>query len=434
VTGGDEVKLGRRSRDAGPAVIVIDRSERDRAAAAAEKEPNDTDATAQALALPGAVRGRIDGAGDRDLYAVTVPAPGTLRVVLGAVEDADLVLEVRQPGGQRLAISDNLPAKVAESVPNLFVQPGPLILEVREFVKPPPKAARGKKAKAPPPPPPPRGGRPSQPYLLEVSLLPPPAEGDEREPNEEPAFATDLPLGTTGRGMLSSKRDIDVWRVALEGAREDEALSIDVEGVEGVALKVTLLDGAGAPLVERKGRPGATVSLRSVAVPEPATVVFVAVSGDRASDGEHYTVRAASAPIVLDEEIEPNDTPATASPLADVPGTTSGTRVGTLAAGDVDCYRLEPDELPRRLSLIFAPPAGVDGQLAVVAEDGTVLAGPADAGRRGGEERLVDVPVPPGRAAIVKVTGKAGDASERYRLRWSVTDAPEPEPVLGVDE
>src|SRR5262245_29988674 len=150
-SGVDELKLGRRSRDAGPAVVIVDRSERGPATTVPEKEPNEDAARAQALPLPGAVRGRIDGAGDIDVYKVVVPAPGTLRVSVSGVDDADLVLELRQPGGEVLAASDNGGAKVAEGVPNLFVQPGPVLIVVREAVKAAPKPKSKPKKGAPPP-------------------------------------------------------------------------------------------------------------------------------------------------------------------------------------------------------------------------------------------------------------------------------------------
>lgn len=434
VTGSDEIKLGRRRGDAGPAVIIVDKSERSALSETAEKEPNED---GQAIPVPGAVRGRLDKAGDRDLYKVTLPVAGTLKVSLSAVDDADLVLEVRQPGGELIAACDNGPAKVAEGIPNLFVQPGPLVIEVREARAPAkPSKAKPKKGAPPPPPPAPSRTGPSQPYLLEVRLLPPSAPGEEREPNDQSAFADDLAMGATGRGIIGWRRDTDTWRVPLEGVREDEGLSVDVEGVEGVSLKVSLVDGAGATLVERKGKTGASVSLRSVSVPGgkegegKGTTLFVVVTGDRPSD-ESYTVRAQAAALVLDEESEPNDSPASASPLADVPGATSGTRVGTLAAGDVDCFRLDPADGARSLDVIFSPPASVDGSLALVAEDGSPMAAPVDAAKKGGPERLT-VTVPSGKPAIIKLVGKVGEAGERYKLRWTVAEAAAPVP--GVDD
>src|SRR5262249_5533880 len=98
-SGPEEVKLSKRSCDAGPAVIVVDKlTDAVGQTPVEEKEPNDARSGGQPLSLPGAVRGRIDKADDWDVYKVAIPQPGTLRVTLTGVDDADLVLEVQGPG------------------------------------------------------------------------------------------------------------------------------------------------------------------------------------------------------------------------------------------------------------------------------------------------------------------------------------------------
>jgi hypothetical protein len=148
-SGPEEIKLGKRSRDAGPAVVIVDRiTDRATGPTIDEKEPNDAKSGGQPVALPLSVRGRIDVADDWDVYKVTVPTAGTLRVTLSGIDDADLILEAQAPGGQLLAVSDNGPAKVAEAIPNLVVQPGTVNLVVHEYVKPAPKKPKGAKAPA----------------------------------------------------------------------------------------------------------------------------------------------------------------------------------------------------------------------------------------------------------------------------------------------
>jgi hypothetical protein len=426
--GPEELKLGKRSRDAGPAVVIVDKIvDRATGPTIAEKEPNDAKSGGQAVTLPLRLSGRIDAADDWDVYKLTIPTAGTLRVSLGAVDDADLVLEVQSSTGELLAVSDNGPAKVAEGIPNLFVQPGTVSLVVHEYVKPAPKPRKGQKAAAPP-----RRTAPSSPYLLEATLGPPPGPGEEREPNNEPAFATELSLGATGRGYVGWKKDVDVWKVALDGVRDDDALSVDVDGVPGVALRVAVLDGTGATVLERRGQTGAPLALRSVQIRERNPIYFVTVSGDKPNADEGYAVRVTTAPIVLDEETEPNDTPATASPLVDVPGTQSGTRIGTLPAGDVDLYKLDPAPEARTLAVTVAPPPTVDVEVSVVGADGkTVIAGPAGAGKKGAPAQLAAVAVPPGTEVYVRVAARSGASeTERYRLRWALRAPAEPAPGL----
>lgn len=393
----------------------------------AEAEPNDEPGAAQRLSVPGGVRGVIDRAGDQDGYVVEVAAPGTLSARLSPVEDADLVLDLHDGAGKKLLVSDNGPAKTAEGFPNVVLQPGTYRLVVREFVKKP----KGRQATA-------AAGRtaPSRPYELELALRPLPGPGEEAEPNDQAAFAGTVAIGGAASGWIGWRKDRDVWKVPLEGAGDDMALAVDVDGVADVALTVAVLDGTEAVLLERKGRAGEALALRNVAIRpgEPHYYVVVSTSG-RGHLDERYELRLSSAPFQLDEEEEPNDTIAAPGALADVPDADSGTRVGYLGRGDVDVYRLEPSEAPRRLHVTAEPPPGIDVELAVLGADGRPLVPPADAGKRGAAEKLASVPIPAGAAAFVRLSLKSGDGmSDRYRLRWSAVIADEAPPPPGLDE
>jgi hypothetical protein len=176
--------------------------------------------------------------------------------------------------------------------------------------------------------------------------------------------------------------------------------------------------------------------LRSVQIREKNPIYFVTVTGDKPNPDEAYTLRVATAAIVLDEETEPNDTPATASALADIPGAEAGVRVGTLPAGDVDLYKLDPAPADRTLALVVAPPASVAVELGVVSEDGHPIAGPTGGDKKGAEVKIPSAAIPAKTVAYVRVAAKAGSSdTERYKLRWSlgVTAAPA-EKVPGVDE
>ncbi|HKA89558.1 MAG TPA: hypothetical protein VKE22_17955, partial [Haliangiales bacterium] len=169
-----------------------------------------------------------------------------------------------------------------------------------------------------------------------------------------------------------------------------------------------------------------------VAIPPQAPFVFAVVSGDAANPDERYTITASVRAAQLDEESEPNDTPETASPLADVPGTEAGTRVGTLAGTDVDVFRLDPAPGPRSLSVTVEPPPGLDVEVTLLGPGGKVLLGPVDSAKKGGAEKIVAAPIAPGAPAFVRVRAKAGASTEIYKLRWSVAAAATPVP--GIDE
>jgi hypothetical protein len=367
-----------------------------------------------------------NGKADVDMYLVTVPTAGTLAAHLSAVDDADLVLEIADQNNQVLVSSDNGPAKTAEGVPNLFVQPGNYSVTVREFVK---KPKSGKPA--------PRT-QPSQPYALDVELGPIPAPDEEREPNDDAAFSDDLVLGGDVTGWIGWKHDKDYWKLPLDHVPEDDALSVDVDAVPDVTLSAAVQDGTGAVLLERKGREGEGLALRNVAVKKGEPFYFVVVSGDRPNIDEKYTLKVTSTPFQVDEEAEPNDSPQTASPLADVPNADAGTRVGFLAAGDVDFYKLDPAATPRLLHLVVEPPGAIGAEIAVVGDDGKPVpgGGPVDPGKKGAPARLDDVAIGANMTAYVRVTNKSGSTTtDRYRLRWSAVavTAPEPTPIPGME-
>ena len=412
---------GGASRDA-PAVVVVDKGGAGGVTLVPEKEPNEDSATAQAVTAPGGVEGAIDEDKDKDWFAVQVTQPSVVAIRVSGAADADLIVDVLDGSSKKLMTSDNGPAGTIEGAPNLSVQPGTIRVVVREFVK---------KVK---PPKPPRAA-PSQPYELTVQLLPAPVAGEEVEVNDEVALANELPMGGTVTGFVGWKKDRDVWKVPLDKAGADDALSIDVDGVPEVPLRVAMLDRNEAVLLERQGRAGEPVALRNVAVKQGEPHGFVTVTAAKGNTDQRYTLRVSSAPFELDEESEPNDRPAQASPLADVPNADSGIRVGFLGRGDVDVFKLEPGPNPRSLKVSVEPPADLDVTVAVVDESGGALAPAVDAQKRGKPETLTHA-VPGGKAAFVKVSAKTGASdTDRYRLRWSAPAAEEPAPpVPGINE
>jgi hypothetical protein len=410
-----------RAGDGGPAVVVVDPRD---LAVVPEREPNDDAAQALVFAEEPArvaVRGTIGAAPDRDLFRVSVEARATLRVRLSAVPGVDLALDVTGAAGKLLVTSDNGSAAVAEGVPNLVLTPGTYQLVVREYQK----TAKGK-------PPEPRTVA-SGAYLLEATLLPPPPVGEEVEPNDQAAFAGEVALGETVTGFVGWRRDRDVFRIQLAGAGEDQALSVDVDAVPEVALRVAVLDATEAVLVTRQGKKGESVGLRNVAIRPGEAHYFVEVTAKKANLEERYALRTAAVPFQLDEEAEPNDTAETASPLADVPGADSGVRVGFLGPGDTDVFRLDPLGTPRALHVACEPPPDVGVELSIVDQAGQVAS--TKAGSKGAPVHLDAVSVPPSASLYVRAVARAGgDSERRYRLRWSTVPAEEMMPVPGIDE
>ena len=423
--GAEALELRHRDKDAGPAVVVVDKAGHTELPQSDEKEPNDAKSGGQVIVVPAAVRGQLDPPGDWDVFVVKVPKAGTLSVKLSAVDGVDMALEVQAEDGELLVTSDNGGVKVAEAIPNLFVQPSPYRIVVHTA---PPKKERAPKGRT--------KGKPDAGiviaappivvYLLEVSIGPVPAAGQEREMNDEAAFAEDLPLGGTGQGYLGWRRDADLWKIPLAEVQDDESLSVDVDGIPEVALRVAVVGEDGKARLERRGKTGEAVALRGLGARAGEPHLYVSISGDRSSE-EPYTVRAQAGGREPDDELEPNDAIATANPLVATRTGDSGQRTGTIGRGDVDLYRLEPAPVARLLTLRIDPPSGADVDLVVLGGDGkSALSGLASAGKRGQAESLPQVPIAAHQTAFVKVIGKAGETTEeKYKLGWAL-EAGEP--------
>jgi hypothetical protein len=450
---GDDRRI-KRDRDAGPPVKVVDKGASTARSAGDEREPNGGDAEANPVAVNSLIRGTIDGETDVDMFRVTVPSNGQLRVQVGGIDGVDLALELRDARGAVLAKSDRGPAGTIEGMPNAGVVAGEYVVVVKEFVKarPKPKPAKkpkGKKDKKAAAPAPDAGpvGRvgPSPQYALTIDLLDAPAELTEIEPDDDPGAAVEVLLADTVRGWIGWSGDVDVWKLSLEGVGDRYALDVEVAGVDGVALTVEVLDAAGAPLQTRKGAKAGPVSIESlipIVGPDQPPWHYVKISGDRSNPESPYELRFTTRLLDADEEAEPNDDPAKATPLRFDTVATSGAMRATYVAGDVDRFVLDAQPEAVLLDVGVEPPPGVDIKLEIAALGGALIAA-GDAAPAGKRERLSGVAIPAGTAAVVSVLvakPAKGDGGElrAYRLTWSFAagDLPMPpeEPGPGTDE
>lgn len=407
-----------RDRDAA-AVVVVDRTPSG-VTFTDEAEPNDTAEQAGVLAAPGGIRGTLDGEKDVDLYRLSIAAPGWLTLEVSGIETVDLILELREASGASLARSDRGPAKTREGVPNYRVDKGTYLVAVSEFVK---KRAKSKRGKDDP-------GRtgPSPTYELSATLATAePAAHHEREPNEGASEALELPITTDGFGFVGWRDDVDRWRVSVEGLGEEYGLDIDLTPVEGVQLTLEVLDDNGDPVLARKGDKSKAVAVRSLARKTGHEHYYVRISGRGSNPIERYALRFGSHLLDLEEEREPNDDRAGATPVWREAATPdSGTAKGMLLAGDTDWYAITL-KTPSQLTVSVVPPAETDIALAVANQSGAIL-GESDAEKTGGREALHDIPVSGEVYLIVKGTGSA-ETLDPYELSWELgLGAPAPAP------
>jgi len=411
-----------------------------------EVEPNDLLATAQPLSPTAETGAGVVGhlvpppgskAKDVDLFRVVVPSPPVaagapdgatpprqrLRIEVHPDPSLVIAVDVLDDQGHALLSSVGATAGEAEGIPNLAVVPGSVFVRVRSAgasagagtagaskgsAGGPLNAganAAGRKD----------GGVPAaNGYRLTVRLLPIEA-GDEIEPNGRAALAGEVSAEGDIAGFLGWRHDEDWFRVPTAGLPEGGVLSADLEPVEGVAASLSVYDSVEHKMIEQHGRRGDRVALRNVRLPssDPNVYVVVAAEAGRNLD-TRYTLRLRSGDAKADAEIEPNDDPAHAVPLA------NGTVTGTLGPGDADVFRYTAPE-PTELSVEVAPPPRVDVILEVLHEDGS-LAMKVDGGKRGAPEKIANLFV--GGVVFLRLTPKKGEGNLDDPYRVTVAGRP----------
>ncbi|MGZ3407462.1 MAG: protein kinase domain-containing protein, partial [Polyangia bacterium] len=203
-----------------------------------EVEPNNTPATANAIASGRAVKGQVGKRiaveeSDRDFFrfSVTGSDPKVLRAELTGIPNMELVLEVFDGTGKKIAEADNGGIGDGEIVPNLKLQPGEHYIAVREVWT---------------------AGRPatenvSDWYALTATWKPIEA-AHETEPDDVASAALPVAVGETMHGMLGRVDDVDYYYVRGDGRG---TLAGEVTGVPGADLRVVVL-----PAGSTMGPPG----------------------------------------------------------------------------------------------------------------------------------------------------------------------------------
>jgi serine/threonine-protein kinase len=206
-----------------------------------EHEPNNTPGYANLLPMGAPLRGTIgklnaDGHGDVDYFRV--PAGKGVRAVdarLEGIPNVDLVLEIYDSAGRRIAKGDEHGRGWGEWLQPTSIGPGEAYLAVREVwiqrVKPIEEVA--------------------DPYTLTVRWGPPQA-GWEIEPNDWPAAATPLRAPGRVRGYLGRGDDQDWFAITVD---HDGALTGAVSAPAGVDL-VLMRDPAGKRPIDKQGAGG----------------------------------------------------------------------------------------------------------------------------------------------------------------------------------
>ena len=186
----------------------------------------------------------------------------------------------------------------------------------------------------------------------------PPLDGAEHEPNNDPAHATPMALagGTAQLAGFLWPGDGDVYRIG--GAPPDALVSFDVDGVDKVDLKLERLGADGKPFTRADDNREGQGEILPPARLGDGLVRVSARSRDTAFDAP-YHLTATVATAAPDEEREPDDGPATATPFAG-----SSMRGWLAPRGDQDWYAVTGDGAARTVRVDGPVPASariVDG-------------------------------------------------------------------------
>jgi serine/threonine-protein kinase len=225
-----------------------------------EHEPNNTPGYANLLPNGSPLRGTIgklnaDGHGDVDYFRL--PAGKGARVLdvrLEGIPGVDLVLELYDAQGRRLAKGDEHGKGWGEWLQPTTLGPGESYLAVREFWVQDQKPTED----AP------------DPYTLTARWAPPRA-GWESEPNDWPAGATPLSAPGSVRGYLGRADDQDWFAISVE---RSGPLTATVSAPAGVDV-VLLRDPAGKRPVDEQGAGG---SEEITLTGQPGTPVLIGVA------------------------------------------------------------------------------------------------------------------------------------------------------------
>jgi hypothetical protein len=372
-----------------------------------EVEPNDGNEVATVLPLGATVHGKIEPDTDVDRYRIDVTQAGALSVMVDGHDALDPVLEIEDASGTVIARSDRSGARIREGVPNLGVTPGRYTAVVTAK-KPPPPAKKRTGKRPVPEPARPAGG----PYEITATMVAP-AAGFEHEPDDDRGEANDLIAGDTGSGYLGWSGDADVWKISVEPLSNKDALDIELSAVEGVALSLEISDGIGQSIATRKGARGAALAVRGL-VPNPSMLqgappfYYLTVRGDRSNPETAYQLRVAAKPLAPDSEVEPNDTPETATSMADRKSLRAH-----WSTGDVDCFAVPLADAARTFDVSIDTPRDLDLAIDLLI-DGKLME-KVDHPGKGAAEKLV-MTVPAGAHAVIRVRGAELPGEDDYEI------------------
>ncbi len=417
----DKERETKLRRSGGKAAVVLIGAEEELGESVKEAEPNNELEQAQGVPLGTVVTGSLEGSLDLDRYELLGVVEGTLFVKLDGAEDADLKLELQKADGSSLARSDRGPAGSSEGIAGYWLEDkGEYQIVVSEFTKKKARKAGGRKG-------------PSARYRLRLEHKSSAEQDYELEPNEDLEGAKEVGAGQEGFGYIGWAGDSDWWRIPVSGFSEvvvdsaegdapasQRALDIVVSGMDRVATAMQLTTATGDLLVSCTATAGSAVSFRSLVPDATADFYILKLGAKRSNPDENYRLSIEEAVVARGNELEPNGTLDSASPLVNEDGVLSIAK-GEASLGDVDMFALAPAAMNRSLDLRLEGPVDANLDLSIVTDRGAVVAR-SEEGGVGASEAVTAVNVLPGQSLTVIVRAKKVVMPAAYRLSYSASE------------
>jgi hypothetical protein len=236
----------------------------------------------------------------------------------------------------------------------------------------------------------------------------------EVEPNDRPEWANAIPCGREMRGAIDRAGDVDWFRLDRRGRGPEELYALSVTASAAVAVALVAEEGTRLrTILAATVAPGAPLDLPRLALPHGGdALVCVSAAPSSAESGARYAIVFGPATDLDPEaEIEPNDEPRAAMPLA-----LGAPRRGRLEpAGDADWYRLAPCDGPVAVTVSGA--ADVERRLEIYARamDGSLAPVLGVEVERGAPLAIESLAVP--RAELLICLSAREASRETYRLR-----------------
>jgi hypothetical protein len=318
-----------------------------------EREPDDDLAHATVLAALGDATGFFGRRRDEDWLRVPIADSGILRLELQPVEGVAVELRVLDADGTH-QLADARGGRGEElRLRNVGVQAGSAVVVL--------KATEGRNVDVP--------------WTLRLGIEAA-LDGAEREPNDNAATTTPLPLAGASAQVSGFlwPGDVDVYRVT----GTDGMVTAELDGVERVDLKLERLTPDGKPLVKADDNGvGKGEALPPWPVVDGAALFRVSGRAHDTAFDAPYRLTVTGVPVEPDLEREPDDSPEKATAW---PEGAEAMRGYLAPRGDVDVFRFVAPAGKTRASVTVSGPIALraalsDEQRLPLAPDGPITSG-----------------------------------------------------------